>query len=331
MRKQLIYILLILFSPGSVFLLSGQPVPADDENIPFLMTFGGSGLRETSWGDDDFSQTFFFTIPPDHNDPFYIRVYDPDVGGETDELNGVWDTRMSYEIFGGFEVWSHPDAKGIVPTGNYKSGMLLASKTFATADEWDQKWYTFGPFNPAEGEIVDKFANHRVFKIITEGMGGDDGNLYRYYLSTSPDENRSIEGANAFTYEYTFRLWNDAQNVSHVYPYIDSATTSIKVTNFDWDNDGHILMVSRIRKGDEIKPSGEDNTEMQILGIQPEEKNSSLDIQFIKQKDPLVRNNNVVISIENQYGESLEFFVIPIGGVPVYKPGIGINPIPNKR
>lgn len=34
-----------------------QPVPASDENIPYLMTFGSKA--ETSWGDDDFSQTFF--------------------------------------------------------------------------------------------------------------------------------------------------------------------------------------------------------------------------------------------------------------------------------
>lgn len=308
-------------------LASAQPVPAQDENIPYLMTFGGGGLRETSWGDDDFSQTFFFSIPPDYNDPFYIRVYDPDVGGEIDEINGAWDTRMSYEVYGGYEAWSHPDANGVVPTGNYKSGILLASKSFATADEYDQKWYTFGPFNPAEGETVERFANHRVFKIITEGQGGDDGNLYRYYLSTSPDENRAIEGANAFTYEYTFRLWNNPENVSHVYPYIDSLTTSIKVTNFDWDNDGHILMISRKRKGDEIEPSGDDNELVQVLGIMEGEKNASLDIQFIKSKNPLVGNNNVVISIENQYGEMLEFFSIPIGGVPVYEYNIGINPI----
>ncbi|MEZ5000438.1 MAG: hypothetical protein R2744_07635 [Bacteroidales bacterium] len=38
-----------------------QPVPAWDENIPYLMTFGKDG-KNPSWGDDDFSQTFFFKI-----------------------------------------------------------------------------------------------------------------------------------------------------------------------------------------------------------------------------------------------------------------------------
>jgi len=71
--------------------LSGQPVPGKDENIPFLVTFGKDG--KTSWGDDDFSQIFFFTIPKDYNRPIYIRVFDPDCGGENDEIQGEFNTR----------------------------------------------------------------------------------------------------------------------------------------------------------------------------------------------------------------------------------------------
>lgn len=48
-----IFILLIISTLGF-----SQPVPNVDENIPYLMTFGNRA--ETSWGDDDFSQTFFF-------------------------------------------------------------------------------------------------------------------------------------------------------------------------------------------------------------------------------------------------------------------------------
>ncbi len=39
---------------GMVQSVCAQPVPAGDENIPYLMTFGKEGA--TSWGDDDFSQ-----------------------------------------------------------------------------------------------------------------------------------------------------------------------------------------------------------------------------------------------------------------------------------
>ena len=66
---------------------------------------------ETSWGDDDFSQAFFFLIPEDYDQPFFIRVFDPDTGGEVDEIAGEWDTRSVYEVFGGESVWTEVDAR----------------------------------------------------------------------------------------------------------------------------------------------------------------------------------------------------------------------------
>jgi len=312
------YILVISLTVMTV-IGQAQPVPAGDENIPYLMTFGGEG--ETSWGDDDFSQTFFFKIPFSYSQPFYIRVYDPDTGGEVDEINGQWDTRMSYSVYGGKESWSNDDAKGIQPSGNYRSGTLLASKVFGMDDRYDDEWYTFGPFNPTEGEMVDEFGGY-IFKIICEGISGDDGNLYRYFLSTEPEGNTAIEDGNAFTYEYSFRMWNNSDNISHIYPYIDTATIFVKQVNFDWDDDGYIRVVSRVRRGYLATISNEDNWVESKIKIDQEEINSSLDFQFIKKKSPLIRNNNVVISVENQYGEYLEFFTIPIGGVPVYNPNI---------
>jgi hypothetical protein len=63
----------------------------------------------------------------------------------------------------------------------------------------------------------------------------------------------------------------------------------------------------------------EDNWIEDEFKIFDEEKNTSLDIQFIKRKNPAVKNNNVVVNVRNQYGELLPFYVIPIGGVPKYK------------
>jgi hypothetical protein len=292
------------------------------------MTFGTKA--GTSWGDDDFSQTFFFLIPKNFNQPIYIRVYDPDVSGTTDELNGVFDTKMMYSVYGGKDSYSSEDARNTQPTGKYKSGVLLASKTFGNQPEYDNKWYTFGPFNPSEGEYVDKFGGY-ILKVICDGLAGDDGNLYRYYLSTKMDENRPVEGANAFAYEYTFRMHDDPAEVSHIYPYVDDKTISVELSNFDWDSDGLIRIVSRARKGQISKASGENEWVNYEFGIYEEEKNSSLDIQFIKRKSPPVRNNNVVVNVRNQYGELLPFYVIPIGGVPKYVSGIGVHPATPKK
>ena len=304
---------------GMVQSVCAQPVPAGDENIPYLMTFGKEGA--TSWGDDDFSQTFFFKIPFTYTDPFYIRVYDPDVGGDVDEINGFWNTRMSYTVYGGDECCSTDEAKGIQPTGSYRSGIMMDEKSFGNDNRYDDDWYTFGPFNPSEGELIEEFGGY-IFKIIAEGLSGDDGNLYQYYLSKDADENIPIEDGNAFTYEYTFRMWNNTEDVSHIYPYIDTGCVFIRTTNWDWDDDGHILVVSLVRNGQEQRISGDDYEATDVIRLDAAEINTSLDFQFHKNKPDLVRNNNVVISVENQYGEAMPFFTIPIGGVPVYNADI---------
>lgn len=302
--------------------LTAQPVPAGDENIPYLMTFGANS--ETSWGDDDFSQTFFFLIPETYKKPFYIRVYDPDTGGKIDEQKGDWNTRTTYSVYGGNECWSNMDAQSPDPKGNYKSGNMLATKSFAESTQYDESWYTFGPFNPTEGEYVKKFGGY-VFKLIAEGVSGDDGNLYRYFLTTEKNENKPIEGANAFAYEYSFRMHDSYNEVSHIYPYIDDRTISVKQTNFDWDNDGFIRIVSVARKGQLEKVSDDNDWVTSEFKIIEEEKNTSLDIQFIKQKTTAKKNNNVVIYVRNQYNELLPFYTIPIGGVPKYKYSIGVR------
>jgi hypothetical protein len=309
--------------------VKGQPVPGKDENIPFLVTFGKFG--DTSWGDDDFSQTFFFAVPNDFKDRFYIRVFDPDVGGENDEMKGVWDTKMLYSVYGGKGVDpdKNDESRGMQPTGNYKSGTLLASKTFGEDSQFDNKYYTFGPFIATQGDYNEKWKSY-MFKIICDGISGDDGNLYKYFLSREPDSDVPIEGANAFTYEYTFRMWNDIKSVSHIYPYIDTGIVFVQQRNFDWDDDGEILVVSRIRRGVSVKISGQNNRIEENIGIEPGEIGSSLDFQFHKEQEYLIRNNNVVISLQNQRGDNLKFFSAPIGGIPVYQPKPVVRQIKNK-
>jgi hypothetical protein len=237
---------------------------------------------------------------------------------------------MMYSVYGGKDCYSSEDARNTQPVGNYKSGNLLASKTFGNQLNYDNKWYTFGPFNPSEGEFVQKFDGY-IFKVICDGLSGDDGNLYRYFLSTSMDENKPVEGANAFAYEYSFRMHDNSAEVSHIYPYVDDRTISVKISNFDWDSDGLIRIVSKARKGQISQASGEDNWIDDEFGIYEEEKNSSLDIQFIKRRNPPVRNNNVVVNVRNQYGELLPFFVIPLGGVPKYDARIAVTKPGSKK
>ena len=328
--KYRILIIIFLLELSKAFMLSGQAVPGKDENIPFLVTFGKDG--KTSWGDDDFSSVFFFSILKDFKQQFYIKVFDPDCGGEHDEIQGVFNSKTLFSIYGGKGVDpdKNEDSRGLDNRSNYKTGNLLASKVFGSEARYDNKYYTFGPFNPTEGDFNERW-NSYIFKIVCEGVSGDDGNLYRYFLSSDPNNNIPIEGANAFTYEYTFRMWNDFKSVAHIYPYIDTGIISIKQSNFDWDNDGKILVVSRYKQGIETEISTEDNWASKNISIEPEEVKSSLDFQFHKRQGDLVKNNNVVVTLENQRGDLLKFYSAPIGGVPKYESKMKVTKMPPKK
>jgi hypothetical protein len=125
-------------------------------------------------------------------------------------------------------------------------------------------------------------------------------------------------------------MWNNQKSIAHIYPFIDTGIVSIRQKNFDWDNDGNILVVSRYKQGSPVPISNEDNWEESTIPIEPDEVGASLDFQFHKRQGDLVRNNNVVVTLATQRGDALPFFSSPIGGVPVYTPVINARQIPKK-
>ena len=318
-RKKAIILFLAFLSVSSVKSVA-QEVPTKGENLKCLITFGKNG--DPSWGDDDFSQTFFFFIPLNQKTPIYIRVYDPDIFGEFDEFNGAADTKMKFAVYGGKEAYSNLDARALSPKGNYQSGVLLASKVFGNDKEYNNKWYTFGPFNPSEGEVSSELGGY-VFKVIAEGLSGNDGNNYKYFLSSKLADNIPIEGGNAFTYEYSFRLQDEVGSIAHIYPFADYKVASININNFDFDSDGFIKIYSNKKNGHDISHSGNNNWAKSNVIITEDEKNKSLDVQLVKTGNAI---NDMVFYVTNQYNVPVPFFTVPLGGVPKYQYSIKITP-----
>jgi hypothetical protein len=311
--------ILFLICALSVASAYSQEVPSIEENIDYLVTFGSSATP--NWGDDDHVQTHFISIPITQKKAIYIRVFDPDCAGQHDQINGAFNTKTKFSIYGGNGCYSNKDARNINPIGNFKSGALLISKTFSSEPQYDNNWYTFGPINPQEGEI-DTELNSYVFKIIVEGLTGDDGNMYRYYLSTEESKNTAVEGGNFFAYEITFRLKPLIAQMAHLYPFIDKNVKSIKQHNFDFDKDGYIRMTSVSKKSQEMETSGDGEWSSSIKNISQSEINTSIDLHFIKASDWA---NDMTFYITNQYNQAIPFFSTPIGGVPRYKYKIDIK------
>ncbi|MGE0569312.1 MAG: hypothetical protein AB7O73_15340, partial [Bacteroidia bacterium] len=264
----------------------------------------------------------FFVIPENYNLPVFIRVFDPDCGGVNDENRGGFNSTTKFSVYGGNNAFNKSEDANRLKVTGYNSGNLLFTKTFGEDPKYDNQYYSFGPINPNEGQLISQFGG-RVFKLVIEGGIGDDGNLYKFFLSSSPKENKAIEGGNAFTYEYTFRLHDKGPSISHIYPYIDNETVSVKINNFDFDNDALLRVVSVAKKGINLTGSNDNEWKLDQLIIDPKEKGSSYDIQIIKKKSS--KDNNVAFFVTNQYGKFLPFFSVPIGGVPKYNYKIGVK------
>lgn len=296
-----------------------QGVPSSQENIESLITFGINS--DHSWGDDDFSQTVFFSIPKNQTSPFYIRVYDPETYGEHDENNAGWNTKMKYSVYGGKDSYSNKDARNVNPIGNYKSGVLIESKIFGSESATDKKWISLGPFNPKQGEFVEEFDSY-VFKVIVDGLKGDDGNVYKLFLSVKNGENVPMDGANAFAYEYSVRLLSIGKSVSHVYPYADNLVSAFKIRTFDFDQDGQVKLYSSVKNGHLVEVSGDNEWSISTHEIKMEERNKCLDLQFFKKGD---YKNDIVLYITNEYDVPVPFFAAPLGGIPRYKYNLKIS------
>jgi len=301
--------------------LCAQAIPSEDEKIPYFTTFGKAA--KTSFGDDDFVQIVFFAVPEKSNDPFYIRVYDPDCGGTIDEKVANFNTKTKFSFYGGKGAHSNKDAKEQTPKGNYKSGVYITGKSFGEDAQYDANWYEFGPFNPKEGELQPEFGGY-IFKMVVEGTDGDDGNLYKLFLSSQKEKSVKVEGANSFYYEYTFRLEEKSGYVAHIYPFIPQKVIECDINVFDYDNAGTIRVVSVKKRGEMFNSQTEGVWSQVKFKIEPEEIGTSLDIQFINKKE--VKNNNVAVYITNQFGELMPFYSLPIGGVPKFNYKIGVKP-----
>lgn len=317
--QKLLSLFLVLIVSNTI--CKAQAIPSEDEKIPFLTTFSKGAAQK--FGDDDFVQIYFFVVPEKSNDPFYIRVYDVDCGGQFDEKNVNFNSKTKFSFYGGKGAHSDKAAKLQTPTGNYKSGVFITGKSFGEDAALDGQWYEFGPFNPKEGELQPENGGY-VFKMVVEGQDGDDGNLYKMFLSSSKDKNVKVEGANSFCYEYTFRLEDKVGSVSHIYPFVPQGVISCEISVFDFDNAGILRVVSVNKKGDMATSPTEGSWSKSKFDITQEELNTSLDIQFINKKE--VKNNNVAVFITNQFGELMPFYSLPIGGVPKYKYKIGVKP-----
>jgi len=191
--------ILILFS-GCLTIIS-QEYAEEGMNMDMLATFGN--MSKTDIEPESFCQTIFFVIPENHQNSFYVRVFDPDCGGANDDSKGLWETNTEFEIYGGTGcihlTTIDEEIKYVSSTGT-----LLQEELFAEEPTIDNSWVTFGPFTADQGEKLPAYSG-RYFKLIVEGKTGNDCNKYGLFLSSSDEENEVLKGAFIYHDEFAFK------------------------------------------------------------------------------------------------------------------------------
>lgn len=281
----------------------GQPVPSQDQNIHFLVTFGA--YADPADGDDDGQQVIYFKVPQHFKDPVYLNIYDPDCGGAFDESHGQFNTSTLFSIYGGKGAFTSFSNISPDPENHSNEGILLDKKTFGISQEYDQKWFSFGPFSPQQGELVD---GGYVFKIVAKGTRGNDGNLYKYFLSKDEKVNVGIEGANLLAYEYTFRV---PKGKCYLRPFLSPGVTKAKLYNFDFDSDGTILVSSHgLPKGKLVDCSENGKWAHVEIEVGPKDQGTHLTLEITSEANQ--EENNMVFYMRSASDQYQLFTVSPV-------------------
>jgi hypothetical protein len=193
-------------------------------------------------GDDDHVQVIFFEIPTGYGggNDVYFRIYDADTGGGgggeliDQRWTFPWDTSMRYTLRGGDDAYTQAQAAHPTP-GQITSGTQLAQIVIGADNTYHDNWnLVFGPYTADQGEARP---TGWVFKLVVEGMGGDDGNGYQAAVSINPGDNTAPAGSRVFAYCWTF-TFDPSGAQPPFYPHLPAGTTSFTQYNLDFDDDG---------------------------------------------------------------------------------------------
>ncbi len=228
-----------------IFVKSGfcYKIPPKDSNIKYLYVFGKDGKK--GYGTTGKPQVIFLKVPDSYTGNVEVSIYDPDVGGALDEKSGKWNTKTRFSIFGGKKAYSSLSNLSETEAPDFHQGVLLDEKTFGDDKDYDKRYYHFSPINASKGEEIGGF---RYFKILAEGLEGDDNNVFS--LDISPDS------AEAFSYELSLRLSEIRGQKMALYPAVPAGISKIIEHNYDLDPTGGWIELISASKSYKVKGSG---------------------------------------------------------------------------
>lgn len=165
-----------------------------------MITYGQAA--PVAEGDNDHVQVIWFKVPKSVTTPLFLRLYDADVGGQGDYIVEDQDTFTRFSLYGGAMSLGAEDASEDA-TEKLHAGNLLHQFVFGVDPMADNAWYTFALLNPNEG-LETEYG--WLFKLVVEGMQGNDGNAYDVILSQHETRNVTLPGIQVFNYSPTIHM-----------------------------------------------------------------------------------------------------------------------------
>jgi PKD repeat protein len=283
--------------PGSIALaVLGWGGLAAAQETPLSVTYGPKA--STGEGDPDFRELIFLSVPESVKDRLYVRVFDPDTGGEHDLIyGGAADTETRFRLFGSDSADSGAVSGGPEPgLERLAAGKVLDERVIGESPALDDRWETVFSALPEQGEAV---GGRRIFRLQVEGTAGDDANLYSVTLSLRDRRNLAPDRLEIIDFKPTVRV-PDAQHVTELRFMVPADAERLKVRNFDAAN-ANISFVTAFRSVP-LPASGQNEWREDEVAVQPDERGKIAALVFGGGEEI---PNDVTFQIIDQAGQAL--------------------------
>lgn len=240
--------------------------PATGQEQPLSVTYGPGA--STAEGDYDYRAAVYLRVPAAIEDQLFLRIFDPDTGGEHDLLYGdAWNTEVRFTLFGGPGAGTLPVAPiEEIKDEDLRTGEILAERVIGSSSAFDDTWQTIASFTANQGEKED---GHFVFRLLVEGLGGDDANVYMPTLSLRDRRNLPPEGVEIVSFIPTVRIPDDEQ-VTELRFEVPADAERLTVRNFDAAN-GDVSFTTTYRSL-ALSASGQDAWQEEVVELLPDER-----------------------------------------------------------
>ncbi len=209
--------------------------------MPLSVIYGPAA--STAEGDDDYRELIFLSVPADLEDRLYLRIFDPDTGGDHDlAYGGSEDTETRYALIGGAGALSAVAGSAAPSAEDLASGEPIREASVAASAALDGKWQTIASFLPDQGELVGE---RRVFRLLVEGLAGNDANLYAATLSLRDRRNLAPDGLEVFAFSPTVRMPDD-DSITELRFVVPQGADRLVLHNFDVAN-GEVTLTTALR------------------------------------------------------------------------------------